>query len=74
MTTTLVHRVEHRRDGVLYTISVESSEGLMHGNWICRECATGGSSRNACRTIGDAVLSAQDEIDMHHKEHHLVLK
>jgi len=74
MTTTLVHRVEHRRDGVLYTISVESSGGLMHGNWICRECGTGGSGGNECKTIGDAVLAAQGEIDRHHEVFHPAVK
>jgi hypothetical protein len=74
MTITQVHRVEYRRDGVLYTIYVEACDGMMRGTWTCRECGSGGSNGNETRTIGDAVLEAQDNIDLHHEAFHPSVK
>lgn len=69
-TTKLVKQLEFKRDGIGYTIYVESDGEAMWGTWNCKDCGIGGSTHTKCDTITSAIHAAQVDLDIHHTANH----
>ena len=71
MATKEIQKLDYTREGVRYTIHVESTEdGVMWGTWDCHECNVGGSTRRQATTVDGAIDAAKSDLERHHVANH----